>query len=98
MTVRWGRCVQSTTPRSRQLLDVGSVMWTLAIRARIVMPTNIDTAITPIATSVSCAFLAFGGLKAGTPLAMASTPVSAVQPEENARRVKNSSAKNASDP
>ena len=31
------------------------------------------------------AFLLFGFLKAGTPLEMASTPVSAAQPEEKAR-------------
>ena len=34
---------------------------------------------------VAAALRAFGGLKLGTPLLTASTPVSAVQPEENAR-------------
>ena len=77
---------------------VGSVMCTLEISASAVMPTNIDTAITPIATSVIWAFLAFGGRNAGTPLAIASTPVSAVQPEENARSVKNISARKPSEP
>ena len=35
--------------------------------------------------SVVAAFLLLGLRKAGTPLLIASTPVSAVQPEENAR-------------
>ena len=51
-----------------------------------------------MATSVSAALRDFGGRNAGTPLAMASTPVSAVQPEENARRVKNMSARKPSEP
>jgi hypothetical protein len=36
-------------------------------------------------TSVAAALRAFGGRNAGTPLLMASTPVSAVHPEANAR-------------
>ncbi len=43
------------------------------------------TAIPPSRARVVAAFLLFGGLNAGTPLLIASTPVSAVQPEENAR-------------
>ena len=39
--------------------------------------------------SVSAAFLACGRRNAGTPSAIASTPVSAVAPEENARRIAN---------
>ena len=39
----------------------------------------------PIATRVACAFLIFGRRNACTPFAMASTPVSAEQPEANAR-------------
>ena len=39
----------------------------------------------PSSSSVVAAFLLFGFLNAGTPLEMASTPVSAAQPEENAR-------------
>ena len=38
----------------------------------------------PMATIVMLAFLIFGSLKAGTPLAIASIPVSAEQPEANA--------------
>jgi hypothetical protein len=44
--------------------------------------------------SVVAAFLLFGLRNAGTPLLIASTPVSAVQPEENAR----SSRKTSSSP
>ncbi len=98
MTVRCGVCEQSLTPASRQLLVIGSVMCTFVIRASAVRPANIDTAMAPIATSVSCAFFAFGSLNAGTPLAMASTPVSAVQPEANARNAKNISARNPREP
>ena len=37
--------------------------------------------------SVSAAFFACGRRNAGTPFEIASTPVSAVDPEENARRI-----------
>ena len=49
-------------------------------------------AIMPRSSSVVAAFLLFGFLKAGTPLEMASTPVSAAQPEEKARASRKSSA------
>ena len=39
-------------------------------------------------TSVVAAFCASGGLNAGTPLEIASTPVMAVQPLANARRTR----------
>jgi hypothetical protein len=42
-------------------------------------------AMAPMADMVRAALSAFGFRNAGTPLEMASTPVSAVQPEENAR-------------
>ena len=48
-------------------------------------PANIDTAVRPSRASVVAAFLLLGLRKAGTPLLIASTPVSAVQPDENAR-------------
>ena len=48
------------------------------------MPRNIVTAIVPMIASVVAAFFACGRLKAGTPLEIASTPVSAVAPCENA--------------
>jgi hypothetical protein len=43
-------------------------------------------------TSVFAAFFAFGLRKAGTPLLIASTPVSAVQPDANARMARMTSA------
>ncbi len=46
---------------------------------------NIVTASIPSSSRVVAAFLLLGFLNAGTPLLIASTPVSAVQPEENAR-------------
>jgi len=46
----------------------------------------------PISNNVVAAFLLFGFLNAGTPLAMASTPVSAVHPWEKARMAKKTRA------
>ncbi len=46
---------------------------------------SIVTAMPPSMASVVAAFLLLGSLNAGTPLLIASTPVSAAQPEENAR-------------
>ena len=46
---------------------------------------SIVTASVPMSSSVLAAFLDLGLRKAGTPLLIASTPVSAAQPEENAR-------------
>ena len=51
----------------------------------------IATAIRPSISSVVAAFLLFGLRNAGTPLEMASTPVSAAQPDEKARASRNSS-------
>jgi hypothetical protein len=56
------------------------------------MPENIVIAIPPIANRVRAAFRDFGGRKAGTPLLIASTPVNAVHPEENACRARKTSA------
>ena len=44
------------------------------------MPLNIDMAVTAIIARVARAFFASGGLNAGTPSEIASTPVRAVQP------------------
>ena len=57
------------------------------------MPISMMTASTPSSSSVVAAFLLFGGLNAGTPLEIASTPVSAAQPEENARSSRKANAK-----
>ena len=50
-----------------------------------VMPRNIVIDIAPITARVVAAFLAWGLRNAGTPSAIASTPVNAVAPDENAR-------------
>ena len=50
-----------------------------------ITPSSMVTAMVPSSSSVVAAFLLFGFLKAGTPLEIASTPVSAAQPEENVR-------------
>ena len=54
--------------------------------------TIIVIAITASRSSVVAAFLLFGLRNAGTPLEIASTPVSAAQPEEKARASRNISA------
>ena len=46
----------------------------------------------PISSRVVAAFLLFGFWNAGTPLLIASTPVRAAQPEENARSSRNAVA------
>ena len=61
-------------------------MCTLAMIASAVTPTNMVMAVMPIAAMVVAAFWDLGLRNAGTPLEIASTPVSAVQPLENARR------------
>ncbi len=65
---------------------------TSLVSASAVMPANMVIASTPRTSSVRAAFALFGGLNAGTPLAIASTPVSAVQPEEKARSARKTSA------
>ena len=62
------------------------------INASAVMPANMVIARAPIAAIVRAALSALGFRNAGTPLEMASTPVSAVQPEENARSASSASA------
>ena len=49
---------------------------------------NLVVASRPITTSVVAALRLFGGWNDGTPLETASTPVSAVQPDANARRTR----------
>ena len=56
------------------------------------MLSSIVTASAPSSSKVVAAFLLFGLRNAGTPLEIASTPVSAAQPEENARASRKISA------
>ena len=65
---------------------------TSASSASAVTPANMVAARPPISASVVAALRLLGGLKAGTPLAIASTPVSAVHPDANARSAKKTSA------
>jgi hypothetical protein len=60
------------------------------------MPQNMVTASAPIRASVVAAFRDLGLRKAGTPLLMASTPVSAAQPDEKARSSRKTRANPAS--
>src|SRR6266545_8183018 len=54
--------------------------------ARYETPRKREIAIPPITSSVRAAFFPCGGLKAPTPFEIASTPVRAAAPDENARR------------
>ncbi len=69
-----------------------SVTFTWVVRASQVIPANMSIEIAPSRNSVVAAFFDFGLRKAGTPLATASMPVSAVVPEENARATSRASA------
>ena len=55
-------------------------------------PSIIVTDSAAISASVVAAFFDFGFLNAGTPLEIASTPVSAAEPEEKPRSSRNTSA------
>ena len=55
--------------------------------ARTARPSNMAPRMTPSSTSVRLARTVRGSRKSGTPLAMASTPVSALQPAEKALRM-----------
>ena len=59
------------------------------------MPISMVTARPPSSSSVVAAFFDFGFLNAGTPLEIASTPVSAAQPDENVRTIRNVNARPA---
>src|SRR3954451_7192125 len=70
-------------------------MWTLATTASAVIPGSIVTASAPMITRVVAALRLLGSSKAGTPLETASTPVSAVHPDANARKARKTSARPA---
>ena len=65
---------------------------TPAVSASQVVPRNIITAVPPITDIVMFAFLILGTRKAGTPLAIASIPVRAEQPDANALRSRSTTA------
>ena len=66
--------------------------------ASMMIPMNNVTEMTPSNNSVVAALRDLGFRKAGTPLLMASTPVSAALPDENARATKNTNANPSTSP
>ncbi|CAM5365812.1 hypothetical protein SALBM217S_07050 [Streptomyces griseoloalbus] len=71
-------------------------MRTSVAAASAMIPQNMVTASRPIRARVVAAFRDLGLRKPGTPLEIASTPVSAAQPEEKARSSRKTRAKPAS--
>src|SRR5436305_4905512 len=79
--------VARATCETTETVELGpACIWT----ARNETPTNIVIAIRPSTASVRAAFFPCGCRNAFTPFAIASTPVRAVDPDENARRRTNS--------
>src|SRR3954469_19423746 len=75
--------VARATCDTTESVELGSAcIWT----ARYDTPTNSAIAIVPRTASVTAAFRPCGWRNALTPLAIASTPVRAVEPKANARR------------
>ena len=70
-----------------------SAIFTPVSMASRIMPISSVTAIPPSISSVVAALRDLGFRKAGTPLLIASTPVSAAHPEENARATRNTRAR-----
>ena len=69
-----------------------SAIFTPVARANAIIPMNNETAMTPSIRSVVAALRDLGFRNAGTPLLIASTPVSAAEPDENALATRNTSA------
>jgi hypothetical protein len=65
-----------------------SIGRTAKFTARNVIPTNSTASRTAITSRVVAAFFASGGWNAGTPVAIASVPVSATAPDAKARRMR----------
>ena len=82
----WAMTVFCGSPSGRPIRSsLFSATLTSVVRASQVIEANIVIEMTPSSSRVVAAFFDFGFWKAGTPLLMASTPVSAVVPEVNAR-------------
>jgi hypothetical protein len=75
-----------------------SDIFTPVASASMITPPNISAAMRPIMARVVAALRDLGLRKAGTPLLIASTPVSAAQPDEKARNSRKASANPASPP
>ncbi len=81
------------TPSRVSWVAGSSAILTPVQRDSAIIETSIVTAIEPMSSRVVAAFLLFGFWKAGTPLLIASTPVRAAQPDENARSMRNARAR-----
>ena len=88
-------CAPSGSPIKFSFL---SVTLTPVFNARSVIAIKRETEIIPNSVKVFAAFSLFGLRNAGTPFEIASTPVSALHPDENALANKNTSAIPAIDP
>src|SRR6185437_6415960 len=89
----WGVTVVCSYPGGPDTIWLASsTNCTWVRRASATMPTSMVMAMMPSSSSVVAALRLLGFLNAGTPLEMASTPVSAAQPEENARNNRNAMA------
>src|SRR5215471_10822717 len=81
-----GKTARATWETTESVLLGRACRWT----ARYETPRNIVIATTPRTPRVRAAFFACGFLNALTPLAIASTPVSALAPDANALRTRKS--------
>ena len=90
----WWKPAPTGLPSGRSRSSDGSSAIRTSIRfARVMTEMLIVMAMIPSSINVSAALRPFGFLKAGTPLLIASTPVSAAHPDENARSSRNANAK-----
>ena len=88
----WLSAVRWTSPWKPISAAGSSAMCTSAASASAVIPANMVVASSPMTTSVVAALRLLGSSNAGTPLDTASTPVSAVHPDANARSTRNTPA------
>ena len=80
------------TPSALRNSIFGLAIWMPVSLLNVMMEVSMATEITPMRSRVVAAFLLFGFSNAGTPLEMASTPVSAAQPEAKARSMRKATA------
>src|SRR5437867_3345413 len=80
--------VPKTDVATWEITVLDSVGATFSLAVRYESPRNITPRVEPIHIKVVRAFFHSGRLKAGTPLEIASTPVTAAPPEANALRIK----------
>lgn len=98
MMVSWVYPLPTGLPASVSWLPGNSAYLMPVSFTSVMMDIIIVTETTPIRSRVVAAFVLLGFLNAGTPLEMASTPVSAALPDEKARSSRKIMAKPASPP